>query len=53
MASKSTKPRPTSAESLVKATVIVLDHVKIRAHMLHASMETAKQLGAHTITYLE
>ncbi len=53
MASENTKLRPTAAESLVKATVIVLDHVEVRAHMIHASLETAKRLGAHTISYLE
>ncbi|MGY8745906.1 MAG: hypothetical protein ACKVG2_05065 [Candidatus Poseidoniales archaeon] len=52
MASEGTKQRPTAAESLVKATVIVLDHVDIRAQMDRASMETAKRLGAHTITFL-
>ena len=52
MASESTKQRPTAAESLVKATVAVLDNVHVQAHMDRASMETAKRLGAHTITFL-
>ena len=52
MAREDTKQRPTAAESLVKATVIVLDHVGIRAQMDRASMETAERLGAHTITFL-
>ena len=51
MTSEDTKQRPTAAESLVKATVIVLDHVGIRAQMDRASMETEKRLGAHTITF--
>ena len=45
MASESTKRRPTAAESLVKATVAVLDNVHVQAHMDRASMETAKRLG--------
>ena len=52
MASETTKKRPTAAESLVKATVTVLDHVVVQAHMDRASMETAKRLGAHTNTFL-
>ena len=52
MASEITKERPTAAESLVKATVAVLDYVLVQAHMDRASMETAKRLGAHTITFL-
>ncbi len=52
MASESIPQRPTAAESLVKATVTVLDNVEVRAHFDRASMETAKRLGAHTITFL-
>ena len=52
MASKREETRPTAAESLVKATVAVLDNVLVQAHMDRASMETAKRLGAHTITFL-
>ena len=43
MASESTKQRPTAAESLVKATVAVLDNVLVQAHMDRASMETAER----------
>ena len=52
MASKVEETRPTAAESLVKAFVTVLDNVEVRAHFDRASMETAKRLGAHTITFL-
>lgn len=52
MASEITKERPTAAESLVKAFVTVLDKVEVRAHFDRASMETAKRLGAGSITYL-
>ena len=52
MAKETTDKRPSAAESLVKATVTVLDNVDVRAHFMRASMETAKRLGAHQITYM-
>ena len=52
MAKETTKKRPTAAESLVKATVTVLDNVNVQAQFMRASMETAKRLGAHKLTYL-
>ena len=52
MASQSVDKSPSAAESLVKATVTVLDNVDVRAHFMRASMETAKRLGAHQITYM-
>lgn len=52
MASEITTERPTSAESLVKAFVTVLDNVNVQAHFDKASIETAKRLGAHSITYM-
>ena len=52
MASKGEERRPTAAESLVKAFVTVLDNLEVRAHFDRASMETAKRLGADSITYL-
>ena len=52
MAKESTDKRPSAAESLVKATVTVLDNVNVQAYFMRASMESAKQLGAHKLTYL-
>ena len=52
MAKETTNKRPTAAESLVKATVTVLDNVNVQAQFMRASMETAKRLGAHKLTYL-
>ena len=52
MAKETTDKRPSAAESLVKATVTVLDNVNIQAQFMRASMESAKQLGAHKLTYL-
>lgn len=52
MASEVGNGRPSAAESLVKATVIVLDSVNVQAHFMRASIESAKRLGAHKITYL-
>ena len=52
MASQSVDKSPSAAESLVKATVTVLDNVDVRAHFMRASMESAKRLGAHQITYM-
>ena len=52
MASESVNKRPSAAESLVKATVTVLDNVNVQAHFMRASIESAKQLGAHQLTYL-
>ena len=53
MASQSVDKTSSAAESLVKAFVTVLDNVNVQAHFLRASMETAKQLGAHEYVYLE
>ena len=53
MASQSIDKTSSAAESLVKAFVTVLDNVNVQAHFLRASMETAKQLGAHEYVYLE
>mgnify|MGYP003684026823 CR=1 FL=1 len=52
MASKSKETRPTAAESLVKATVTVLDKVEVQAQFDRASIETSRRLGGSTITYL-
>jgi hypothetical protein len=52
MAKESTDKRPSAAESLVKATVTVLDNVNVQAQFMIASMEAAKRLGAHKLTYL-
>ena len=52
MAKETTTKRPTAAESLVKATVTVLDNVNVQAQFMRASMEAAKRLGAHKLTYL-
>lgn len=52
MAKETINKRPTAAESLVKATVTVLDNVNVQAQFMRASMETAKRLGAHKLTYL-
>ncbi|MCH2647495.1 MAG: hypothetical protein MKZ58_03960 [Candidatus Poseidoniaceae archaeon] len=52
MAKESVDERPSAAESLVKATVTVLDNVNVQAQFMRASMESAKRLGAHNITYL-
>lgn len=52
MAKEVTNKRPTAAESLVKATVTVLDNVNVQAQFMRASMEAAKRLGAHKLTYL-
>ena len=52
MAKETTDERPSAAESLVKATVTVLDNVNVQAQFMRASMETAKRLGAHKLTYL-
>jgi len=52
MAKETTDKRPSAAESLVKATVTVLDNVNVQAQFMRASMESAKQLGAHKLTYL-
>ena len=52
MAKESVDERPSAAESLVKATVTVLDNVNVQAQFMRASMGTAKRLGAHNITYL-
>lgn len=52
MAKETTNKRPSAAESLVKATVTVLDNVNVQAYFMRASMESAKQLGAHKLTYL-
>ena len=52
MAKESTDKRPSAAESLVKATVTVLDNVNVQAQFMRASMEAAKRLGAHKLTYL-
>ena len=49
---ETTNKRPTAAESLVKATVTVLDNVNVQAQFMRASMEAAKRLGAHKLTYL-
>ena len=50
MASETANKRPSAAENLVKATITVLDNLEIQAHMDRASFETAKALGAHSIT---
>ncbi|MGB1549625.1 MAG: hypothetical protein ACPHA0_04670 [Candidatus Poseidoniaceae archaeon] len=52
MAKETTDKRPSAAESLVKATVTVLDNVNVQAQFMRASMEAAKRLGAHKLTYL-
>jgi len=52
MASESINKPTSAAESLVKATVTVLDNVDVRAHFLRASMETERRLGAHKMTYV-
>ncbi len=52
MASEGNHNTASAAESLVKATVTVLDHVDIRAHLMRATIEAEKRLGAHKMTYL-
>ena len=52
MAKESVDERPSAAESLVKATVTVLDRVNVQAHFMRASIESAERLGAHKLTYL-
>ena len=52
MASEITTERPTAAESLVKAFVTVLDNVEVQAQFDRASLETAKRLGVHSVTYM-
>ena len=52
MAKETTNKRPTAAESLVKATVTVLDNVNVQAQFMRAALEPAKRLGAHKLTYL-
>ena len=52
MASEPVDETSSAAESLVKATVIVLDNVNVRAHFMRASMEAEKRLGAHKMTYM-
>ncbi len=42
----------SAAESLVKATIAVLDNVNIQAHLDRASKETAQRLGASRIKYV-
>ena len=52
MASEGKETRPTAAESLVKATVTVLDKVGVRAQFDRASIETTRRLGGSPITFL-
>ena len=52
MASQSVDKSTSAAESLVKATVTVLDNVDVRAHFMRASMEAEKRMGAHKMTYM-
>ena len=52
MASESVYETSSAAESLVKATVTVLDNVNVRAHFMRASMEAEKRMGAHKMTYM-
>ena len=52
MADESVYETSSAAESLVKATVTVLDNVNVRAHFMRASMEAEKRMGAHKMTYM-
>ncbi len=49
MAREITDQTKNAAESLVKATVIVLDRVNIHAYLDRASRETARMLGGNNI----
>ncbi len=49
MAREITDQTKNAAESLVKATVIVLDRVNIHAYLDRASRETARMLGGNSI----
>ena len=52
MASEGDKKRPSASESLVKATVAVLDNAEYQAHFNRASKETSRLLGAFNIGYI-
>ena len=52
MASEGDKKRPSASESLVKATVAVLDNAEYQAHFNRASKETSMLLGAFNIGYI-
>jgi hypothetical protein len=52
MAREVTDQTTNAAESLVKATVIVLDRVNVQAYLDRASRETSKMLGGNSIVML-
>ncbi|MGY8754440.1 MAG: hypothetical protein ACKVIR_01985 [Candidatus Poseidoniales archaeon] len=51
MAQNHKNQRPTAGESLVNATVMVLDQVIIQKHLNRASIETSMRLGGRNMVY--